>query len=297
MSAAGCIIRDVFRQARASGLTAALVAVSLCTAALCCTLSWTPTADYSATELSLGFGTWPITAARNLESALAHFQFFLAGMIADTAGVLLALIWTSGFLPSFLDPGSASVLLSKPTSRSLLFAARWFAVLLYVAVFGLVFVGASWLAVGMRTQVWTAEYWVCVPILVAHFATFYAFSALLAVVSRNATVCIVGSIVFWALCWAMNFGRHAIVGMQVEQASAGLGRLVDLAYWVMPKPADFSLILADTIGADDMMSRWTAFKAVREAGLFHPWAAVLSSLAAGAVFLGLAAYEFVHDEY
>ena len=84
---------------------------------------------------------------------------------------------------------------------------------------------------------------------------------------------------------------------QVEQASAGLGRLVDLAYWVMPKPADFSLILADTIGADDMMSRWTAFKAVRETGLFHPWAAVLSSLAAGAVFLGLAAYEFVHDEY
>ena len=34
-----------------------------------------------------------------------HFvQTWLAGWIADTAGILLALLWTAGFLPTFLEP-------------------------------------------------------------------------------------------------------------------------------------------------------------------------------------------------
>ena len=99
---------------------------------------------------------------------------------------------------------------------------------------------------------------------------------------------------------AQSFGRHALAGIQldeVQRASAGIGRLVELGYWIMPKPADFSLILADALGTEQFAAPWLAFKAVREAGHFHPWASVASSLIAGAVFLAIAGYEFVHDEY
>ena len=116
-------------------------------------------------------------------------------------------------------------------------------------------------AIGIRTGVWTANYWLCIPVLVAHFAVFYSFSALLAVMSRNTTVCIVGSIVFWAFCWGMNYGRHALAGVQVDdiqRAVGGLGRIADIAYRIMPKPADFSLVLADALGADPTAGGWPA---------------------------------------
>jgi hypothetical protein len=300
MSAAASLILDVFRQARASGLSLTLLIVTLVAAGFCLTAVVVPTNNSAATALSLGFGSYPISTAANSAAAVAHLHFILAGIVADTAGVLLALIWTAGFLPSFLDPSAASVMLAKPTSRSLLFAARVFGVVIYVGLFAMLFVATTWLALGARTGVWSVNYWLCVPLLVAHFAVFYAFSALLAVVSRNATVCIVGSIVFWALCWAMNYGRHALAGVRLEEvqrASAGLGRIAELGYWIMPKPADFSLILADTLGAEQFATPWMAFKAVREAGQFHPLGSVLSSLAVGAVFLAIAAYEFVHDDY
>jgi hypothetical protein len=298
MSAAANLILDVSRQARASGLSLTLLVVTILAAGLCLTAQVDPTS--SAAELSLGFGSYSIATAASPTAAVAHLHFILAGIVADTAGVLLALIWTAGFLPTFLDPNAASVMLAKPTSRTVMFAARYSGVVIYVGLFATLFVAATWLALGARTGVWSVNYWQCVPLLVAHFAVFYAFSALLAVVSRNATVCIVGSIVFWALCWAMNYGRHALAGVQLEEvqrASAGLGRLVDLSYWIMPKPADFCLILADALGAEQFATPWMAFKAVREAGHFHPLASVLSSLAVGAVFLAIAAYEFVHDEY
>jgi hypothetical protein len=300
MSAAASLILDVFRQARASGLTLTLFMVTLVAAGVCLTAVVVPTIDSTTAQVSLGFGSYPVSTAGNSPAAVAHLHFILAGIVADTAGVLLALIWTAGFLPSFLDPSAASVMLAKPTSRLRLFAARFFGVVAYVALFAVLFVSTTWLALGTRTGVWSVNYWLCVPLLIVHFAVFYAFSALLAVVSRNATVCIVGSIVFWALCWAMNYGRHALAGVRLEEvqrASAGLGRIADLGYWIMPKPADFSLILADVLNADQFATPWMAFKAVREAGQFHPLASVFSSLAVGAVFLAIAAYEFVHDEY
>jgi ABC-type transport system involved in multi-copper enzyme maturation permease subunit len=299
MNAARAIIRNVFRQARASGLTAALTAVAFIATGIC--LSILPTApETGGFELSAGFGLWPVTKAATLPAVAANLQFALAALVADTGGVLLALIWTAGFLPSFLDPAAASVTLAKPSSRATVFTARFLGVVLYVGLFAVLFVGATFFAIGIRTGVWTANYWLCIPVLVAHFAVFYSFSALLAVMSRNTTVCIVGSIVFWAFCWGMNYGRHALAGVQVDdvqRAVGGLGQIADIAYWIMPKPADFSLVLADALGADPSAGGWPAFRAVREAEQFFPLASILTSLASGAVILALAAFEFVHDEY
>jgi hypothetical protein len=273
MNAARAIIRNVFRQARASGLTAALTAVAFIATGIC--LSILPTApETGGFELSAGFGLWPVTKAATLPAVAANLQF--------------------------LDPAAASVTLAKPSSRATVFTARFLGVVLYVGLFAVLFVGATFFAIGIRTGVWTANYWLCIPVLVAHFAVFYSFSALLAVMSRNTTVCIVGSIVFWAFCWGMNYGRHALAGVQVDdvqRAVGGLGRVADIAYWIMPKPADFSLVLADALGADPSAGGWPAFRAVREAEQFFPLASILTSLASGAVILALAAFEFVHDEY
>jgi hypothetical protein len=126
---------------------------------------------------------------------------------------------------------------------------------------------------------------------------FYSFSALLAVTTKNAAGCLVGSILFWLLCWAMNYGRHALAGLDLTEATQGLIRTADISYWVLPKPADFGLILYDTLDADRFATPWVEIRRVQERGLFHPVLSLASSLAVGAVLLAIAVYEFAHDDY
>lgn len=289
------LIRDVFRQARASGLTATLLAITALAALACATIEISSTAD--GARLSLGFGAIRATTGSTALEATAHWQFLLAAVVADTAGVLLALSWTAGFLPSFLDPSAVSVLLAKPASRIRILIARWLGVVLFVSIQATLFVGATGIATSFRTGAWSGNYWLSVPILICHFAVFYAFSALLAVSLRNTVVCIVGSILFWVVCCGMNYGRHALAGIPLPEASAGFARIVDFGYWILPKPADFSMILTDALHAERFAPPWVAFQSMRDAGQFHPGLSVLTSSLSGAVLLALAAYEFAHDEY
>src|SRR5262249_21202581 len=68
-------------------------------------------------QFTLLFGAVQIPLQRTRVEAVRQVQLFLAGGVADTAGLLLALVWTAGFLPSFLEPGSVTVLLAKPVPR------------------------------------------------------------------------------------------------------------------------------------------------------------------------------------
>ncbi|MGL4423083.1 MAG: ABC transporter permease, partial [Gemmataceae bacterium] len=68
-------------------------------------------------EVSLGFGMVTLPVGRHREDAVRMVQVWVAGAIADTIGVLLALLWTAGFLPTFLEPQHVSVLLAKPAPR------------------------------------------------------------------------------------------------------------------------------------------------------------------------------------
>src|SRR5262249_23044651 len=136
-------------------------------------------------------------------------QLLLAGGVADAAGLLLALVWTAGFLPTFLEPASASVLLAKPVPRWSLLAGKYLGVLAFVAFQATVFVGGTWLALAARTGIWDATYLLCIPVLLLHFAIFYSVSALIAVCTRSTVACVLGSVLFWFVCWGMNYGRHA----------------------------------------------------------------------------------------
>ena len=68
-------------------------------------------------ELSLGFGAFTVSASRDRNDSVRFLQVWLAGLVAGTAGIFLAIIWTAGFLPTFLDPNHATVLLAKPVPR------------------------------------------------------------------------------------------------------------------------------------------------------------------------------------
>jgi hypothetical protein len=273
------LIRDTFRQSRSAGVFWLMLAVTLASVVLCMTAT-------------------VVDGVEDCGRAVRALEAFLAGWIADGLGLILALLWTAGFLPSFLDGDTASVLLAKPIPRWSLLLGKCLGTTAFVAVQDALFLGGTWLALGLRTGVWDATYLLCLPLLLLHFTVFFSFSALLAAATRSTTACVFGSLLFLLLCWAMNLGRHAFLTLpELNAAANGLGHTVELTYWILPKPLDFHLILVGTLQDDYSLSHLINTHALAERGAWQPAASLLASCACAAVLLALAAYDFVTAEY
>jgi len=251
----------------------------------------------SGGTMSLGFGLFEFKVPKFKTDAVRFFQVWLAGILADTIGVLLALLWTAGFLPTFLEPAAITVLLAKPAPRWSLLVGKYLGVVLFVALHATLFVAGTWLATGISTGVWDGAYWLAVPLLVVSFAVFYAFSAFLAVVSRSTVVAIFGTLLFWLLCWSMNVTRHHIVGTDVQGLTATSSFLVESGYWVLPKPFDMSGLFFEVMHAGDYAMLHEELAAVKAKNAFHPGTSILTSLLFAVVMLSLAAYEFRKTDY
>ncbi len=279
------LIRDTFRQSLAYGIFWVLLIVSLLSIGVCLSIgvSGRPTlalgddnpdflsrrdADAGETaklaqsgvivadgQLTLAFGAIQVPLARSTRGAVHFIELILAGGVADTLGLLLTLIWTAGFLPGFLEGRNVCVLLAKPAPRWVLLLGKYVGVLSFVLFHALIFVGGTWIAIGLRTGFWDPAYLLSIPLLLLHFSIFFAFSLLLAVCTHNAVVCVFGSIVFWGVAWSMNFGRQSLMTstdlLSTNFQSSYLSWLVDFGYWVLPKPADLSMLLFDALGAGD----------------------------------------------
>jgi ABC-type transport system involved in multi-copper enzyme maturation permease subunit len=248
-------------------------------------------------ELSLAFGAFKLTTNRGKEDSVRFLQVWMAGLVAGTAGIFLAIIWTAGFLPTFLDPNHATVLLAKPVPRWSLLLGKVLGVLVFVILQSVFFVGGTWLALGIVTGVFDARYLFAIPVLLLHFTVFYSFSAMLAVWTRSTVVCVFGTLLFWVLCWGMNFGRHAIVAHDPAGMSTGSRFVVELGYWTLPKPGDLNMIFDDALETEAFAGGVPEFALARGKGQVNLPLSTLASLLFAVAMFGVAAWEFRNAEY
>ena len=230
---------------------------------------------------------------RYREDAVHFLQLVLVDFVAGTLGVGLALIWTAGFLPTFLEPSAATVLLAKPVPRWSLLAGKYLGVLLFFAFQATVFVGGTWLALGARSGLWDLTYLWCLPILVMHFAVFFTFSVFLAVWTRSTVTCVFGSLVFWVLCFGMNFGHHEALALG-RGLDPTFNAILEGGYWFLPKPWDLLMMQREVLHADVKLHQ---YEVLSQINAFHLELSLLASMAFAVVTLGLASYEFVHTDY
>jgi ABC-type transport system involved in multi-copper enzyme maturation permease subunit len=297
------LIRDTFRQAQAFGLFYFLIAVTVLCVLLCLTAQAAApdgAPSDAPTELRLVFGNLrvPIQDGDQL-TAVHKLQLILAGWVADAAGLLVALIWTAGFLPTFLEPQAIAVLLVKPAPRWFLLLGKFLGVMVFVTVQVTLFIAATWLALALRTGVWDAAYFRAIPLLLLHFGVFFSFSTMLAVATRSTVVCIFGSLFFWLLCWALNFGRHAVLLVPDLQNSTvqSLSWTANLGYWVLPKPLDFHLLLQNMLGVDQPLGPIVDLHKLTEVGAWLPGWSLTASCLFALVMLVLAVSDFLTTEY
>lgn len=247
--------------------------------------------------LTLAFGTVEVPMPRGKEDIVRQLHVWLASLTADTVGVLFALLWTAGFLPTFLEPQAASVMLAKPAPRWAILLGKYCGVCLFATSQAFLFVGCTWLALGAKTGVWDGTYWLAVPLLALNFAVFYSVSTLLAVCTRSTVAAAFGTVLFWALCWVMNFAHHRAAISGADALTPVSRFLLDAGYWFFPKPFDLGGLFFDAMRAETFAVKPEEMKLLAERGQLHPELSVVASLGFAAGTLGLAAYEFETLDY
>jgi ABC-type transport system involved in multi-copper enzyme maturation permease subunit len=269
------LVADTFRQSLASRIFWLMLTVSALAVLVCLSIStegglppdtqfFEPRAGAEADDvgqeapsvegsITFGFGWIRVGMGRGPDDSVRLVQLLLAGSVADTVGLLLALVWTAGFLPEFIQPGTVTVFLAKPVSRGALLVGKCLGVLAFVTANVLVFVLGTWMALGLRTGVWDVRYLACIPLFLVNFTIFFSFSALLAVYARSTVVCVFGTVLFWFVCWGINYGRHAALAYGASRPdsmfSGAIVTTADICYWMFPKPLDLQAILTNALEA------------------------------------------------
>mgnify|MGYP002784682697 CR=1 FL=1 len=256
-------------------------------------------------RLTLLFGLFPTTFSREPREQVHFLLSLFASWVAGTMGVLAALIGTAGFLPESLQPGAAAVLLAKPTPRWLILTGKYLGVVAFVGVQAAIFFVGTWLALGVRTDTWEILYLLGIPLLTLHFAVFFSFTVLLAVLFRSTMACIVGSVLFWFVCYAVNMGRdfalvYDVMNPAGEPLPVFTTLLSDIGYWLLPKPADFILMLEQALALNNVMSTLGSqapFRFVLERDQFQPLASLATSMLFGGFALWAAASHLAKLDY
>lgn len=249
-------------------------------------------------KLYLGFGMIEVARSRQASDAVRFLEVLLATTMAGMVGMVLAIIWTAGFLPTFLEPSAAAVLLVKPVPRWQLLIGKYLGVVLFVGVQVFFFVVLTWLALGWRTGVWDAHYLLTIPVMTLQFAIYYSFSVMLAVVTRNTVACAFGTLLFFAACIVMNTARHTMV---IHSGEPGylthVPAMVEAGYWFLPKPVDLVILLSSSLDAVNYFQQMFEYHALEQRGALQPFYSVAASCLFMLASLWIAALQFNEIDY
>ncbi len=128
---------------------------------------------------------------------------YILNFIFSSVGVLMALIITANVIPQTFDPGSLSLLLSKPVSRWKLFIAQFVGGCAFVTLtMGFFFVGI-WLFLGMRMGFWNSRLLFYIPSFIGIFAIYYSASAIAGLLWRSPIVSVVAGASLWLFTFVM----------------------------------------------------------------------------------------------
>lgn len=271
-----------------------------------------------------------------LGSLIYGLESVLVSGLGAWVALLAGIVVTAGFIPNMLRKGAIDLLLTKPMSRPLILVYKYLGGLTFVAVLTAFTAVGIWIAVGLRAGVWAPGLLLAVVAITYYFAILYAFSTLVGVVTRNAIVCIVATLIFWVALFVIGTA-HQVVSQLDRVDIAQLNRPKepeakpqekkngeaapranenpppraeppDLrpAKWLVtvtstlnmltPRTGDLSTLTSRIIG-DGLLSEGEQERQRKEAADVD-WPEVIGvSLAYIAIFLGLAVLRFVTRSY
>lgn len=145
--------------------------------------------------------------------------------IVGVFGMIAAILVTSGIIPQMFDPGSITLLLSKPISRSLLFTSKFLGGCAFILLSVSLLIGGLWMIAGLRFGIWNQGMLWCIPIFLFMFLVYYAVSALAGLVWKSAVISVVVTVVFWLACFVVDLTK---LGLDVYIEPQRISRIVEV---------------------------------------------------------------------
>jgi ABC-type transport system involved in multi-copper enzyme maturation permease subunit len=193
-------------------------------------------------------------------------------------GTFLAIFASSGLIPSVLEPGRISLLLSKPLTRPTLLFGRYLGNLLVVAANHVYLILSIWIIIGLKTNIWEPRFLWAIPISVFIFAVLLCVVVLIGVISESAALSVMASVALMLISTILA-QRDVVVKLLDSEWSRQLWLAF---YWIVPKVYDLGSTMRQIILLD------------READWFTP---VWTSTLFAAVVLSSAIYIFERRDF
>ncbi len=211
---------------------------------------------FESDGVSFFFGVWNLeTDHYNPLSDLGRSH--VVGLVVYTLtyaflgwiGVILMIIATAGMFPEFVERGAVEIVLSKPLSRPRLFLYKYFSGMVFVFVQASLFVGLTFLVMGVRWHVWVPGYLLSIPLLVLLFSYVYCVSVLVGVRTRSSVAAILLSIGAWVLYVCPVTAVQTFDQFPSLKKHEQLYRMMRVLSWIPPKTAEIPYLAANWAGA------------------------------------------------
>ncbi len=193
-------------------------------------------------------------------------------------GTFLAIFASAGLIPSVLEAGRISLLLSKPLTRTMLLMGRYMGNLLIIAANHVYLICAIWIVIGLKTKIWEPRFLLAIPISLYIFAVLLCVVVLLGVVSESAALSVMVSAALMLISTILA-QRQIVVKLLDSEWSRDLWMAF---YWIVPKFFDLGAAMRQIILFD------------REANWITP---VWTSAVFGSVVLVSALYVFRRRDF
>lgn len=244
------ILVDSFRESRDRKIFWVMIAMScLIAAAMACI-------GFDGENVSLLFGVWsteteefnPATAigAQRLRGIA---NYFIVTLFLGWMGMILMIIATASFFPNLMEPGTIDVLVSKPIGRTRLFFYKYVSSMVFVLVQSTVFILLTFLVMGLRWQVWTPGYLVCIPLMVLLFSYVYCVTVWVAVKTRSVIASILLTLVAWVAFACPQIALDVFDTFPGLEKYARVRSAVQVVAWIPPKTGDIPYLAGRSANA------------------------------------------------
>lgn len=178
-------------------------------------------------------------------------------------GTFLAVFASAGLIPTVLEPGRISLLLSKPISRPMLLLGRYVGNLLVVATNHVYLICSIWIIIGIKTHIWEPRFLLAIPISLFIFAVLLCVVVLIGVVTESSALSVMVPIALMLIS-SILAARDFVLKLLSSEFSRNLWLVL---YWIIPKVYDLGNAMKQIILYD------------READIFTPiWTSALFGL-------------------
>lgn len=265
MGALAALIKDTFQEARARwlfwglfGLSTLLIVIFLFVLKI----------DLVAGAISImGIER---TASRLDVRKFVNQSYGFVSVFLYIWGTFLAIFASSGLIPSVLEAGRISLLLSKPITRPMLLLGRYAGNLLVVAANHVYLVLSIWIIIGLKTGIWESRFLLAIPGSLFIFSVLLSVVVLIGVISESAALAVMVAVALMGISTILA-QRQVVVKLLSSEWSRELWMTI---YWIVPKVYDLANAMRQVIVFDRQADWWTPVWTSAIFGIVVLWGAV-----------------------